>query len=101
MPTHAEQHTPGPWKEGDGLSRGRFVFGADGTVVVEAARRNIALIAAAPELLAALRKVTAGAREVVDNEYGHNPRLHDHWLTGTGVLEAEVLLKRIDEKGGG
>ncbi len=58
------------------------------TVATFYAMADAALIAAAPELAVALRKVTARLRAAYDN------------APAECVLEAEALLKRINEGGG-
>ena len=63
------EHTPGPWSEGDGR-HGRWdymVYGHDGKIVADCHHgirkddgtivSNVALIAAAPDLLAALETI--------------------------------------------
>lgn len=50
------------------------------------------------ELLAALRKVTAQLRRAVANQ--NTSEWVEPMCEQLGVLEAEALLKRIDEKGG-
>lgn len=54
-----------------------------------------------PQLAAALRKVTANLRGVIEKEAmeGDEKNARGQWLVEAGVLEAEALLKRIDEGG--
>jgi hypothetical protein len=80
LPTEmGAQHTPGPWKEGiDGNPR---VYGPDGmgehsglVAVVLKGRGNVRLIAAAPELLDALK--------LVADTYGFDPSVDSSiWQT--------------------
>ena len=76
MKTEKSKHTPGPWSVNDinpsdiygyerGTKRGRFVatavnFGSGNCCHTEEDRANAHLIAAAPELLAALEKALLG-----------------------------------------
>ena len=63
------KHTPGPWTIHKDYSRANYtVFDADGNygdTSVETIDANAALIAAAPDLLAALEGARAEARRVV------------------------------------
>ena len=58
------KRAPGPWKDGEGLSRGRFVFDAQGYVVCQALPENVPLIAAAPTLLELWQRYLAGDKQV-------------------------------------
>jgi hypothetical protein len=49
-------HTPGPWHVG---TNGRDIYGEDGEAVAFSYSRNVTLIAAAPDLLAALEQIAA------------------------------------------
>ncbi|RYD38961.1 MAG: hypothetical protein EOP87_00055 [Verrucomicrobiaceae bacterium] len=54
MPTNQEKHTPGPWlRDGKGAVRDAEAY----TVAQVIYKRDAALIAAAPELLAELRGI--------------------------------------------
>ena len=98
-------HSPGPWRTGkagvDGLHDTRHcVYDPRGGRVASAPDHNpnaladAALIAVAPELLAALRKMTDELRQAIEGS-GWGYPIED----GDAVLEAEALLKRIDEGG--
>ena len=66
------QHTPAPWRIGDA---GMTVFGPPNgnpspeTVAATRNRANARLIAAAPELLAALRDLVAVTQQNYDNRH--------------------------------
>ena len=66
-----QSHTPGPWRVGDA---GRTVFGPPNgqpspeTVANVRSRENARLIAAAPELLAALQFVLEDGNSELDHE---------------------------------
>jgi hypothetical protein len=102
-------HSPGPWewsRKEDVQHRGQLRAGDDAVVWAEVASdydddlptqihvdpADAALIAAAPDLLALLRKVTANFRAAIESEG------LPEWLERDGVLEAEALLKRIEGK---
>ncbi len=51
------RHTSGPWRKGRNGQEG-YIFGPDGVAVVQAVnRRDVDLIAAAPELLSVLEEI--------------------------------------------
>ena len=98
-------HSPGPWnveEEAFGTLRVRDANAGPVWYFDHAEQdgrnEDVRLMIAAPELAAALRKVTANLRaELV---VGPSPAPIEEDLKDTGVLEAEALLKRIDEGGG-
>ena len=66
-------HTPGPWTLAPNCVYGIHVFGPDGGVIAQIQGRdepqhqaNARLIAAAPEMLEALSKISANAAESVE-----------------------------------
>lgn len=76
------QHTPGPWKIGPRIHAEMFasIFGADGQLIVnlgdggngiERQTANARLIAAAPELLEALKGITKMCNELAVLGYVH------------------------------
>jgi hypothetical protein len=78
METKTAQHTPGPWHLNEKLSRHNtaLIYGPDDYLIADAGRiqkrsenetkANAALIAAAPDLLAALKL----ANEVMNDHFG-------------------------------
>lgn len=70
-------HTPGPWQITKDTTRGEFVTytkvrdGHDGVIAVMHINEdaNARLIAAAPELLAALEAITKAYVELVESDY--------------------------------
>ena len=57
------KRAPGPWKDGEGLTKGWFVSDAKGFVVCQALPENCPLIAAAPTLLALWQRHLAGDKD--------------------------------------
>lgn len=102
-------HSPGPWD----VDPAGSVWDANGNIVVdppwraagddEATARweaNRLLFLAAPETLAALRKVTERLRERIEDNRERSPENVEKVCKDDGVLEAEAVLKRIDGKEG-
>jgi hypothetical protein len=89
------KHTPGPWfvhpQQAEGCFPTRHYIGAkpDGAgpywlASTDGNETNAALIAAAPELLAALRKVVAGVDE------------HEGWQMASTIAEARAAIAKAE-----
>jgi hypothetical protein len=71
------KHTPGPWNEPVNYA-GRFEVGSDRRIAIVDRIEDASLIAAAPELLGALREVefTLAGKEDITNNGGPNDAMH-------------------------
>jgi hypothetical protein len=64
-------HTPAPWKAGDGYARHKYhIYGKRTMVASVENNEDIALIAAAPDLLAALEYLLPIAAKNVETSFG-------------------------------
>lgn len=62
-------HTPGPWHRGTRFGQELYVFGPSDVAIIQAVnRRDVPLIAAAPDLLEALKRMEDWVRDIDDED---------------------------------
>ena len=105
MKNTEQKHTPGPWQQGDANGE-RNIYAADQTVIcrmevwrgsdADEADANAALIASAPELLAALSRLV---REAGYESGEAEPTIHDLSASRAAFDEARAAISKATGRG--